>query len=172
MFFFEDDRNHFVAFNIKPAFSLDGCRIPDMKIVALVLKTISVYNHSFKFGPACDAEGALPVSLESPFPMDLRIRELADVARITGTVQFRMAIKSLNEAEQFSSVSGAAAHDSSGSVMARFSLNHQCSVTMDLMKQSLSTKDNVGLVKVTEFRGKPVNFEHKFLLDHLDGRAK
>jgi hypothetical protein len=150
-------------------FSLDHCRIPDARLVELVLKLRKVYNHKFAFGPGCDAQGSLDVQLNKITELDLRVRKISGVERLTGRALFVVSKDSADGGlVQTTNISDAVAYDAKGGVFARFEILHHRKIGMNPAAFSVTTTDNKGKAHVTEFLGKPTQYEKIFDLDHID----
>lgn len=66
-------------------FSVESCpKIPSSAWGKLILLGRPV-EHELKFGPGCDLEGKLVITME-PFPVRLQVRNLSDLDRVTAQV--------------------------------------------------------------------------------------
>jgi len=71
------------------AFDVEACpKIPSAAWGKLILLGRPV-EHELKFAPGCDLDGKLVITME-PFAVDLKVRHLTDVERVTGQVSLEV----------------------------------------------------------------------------------
>ncbi|MBI3543537.1 MAG: hypothetical protein HY075_09720 [Deltaproteobacteria bacterium] len=85
------------------AFCIAKCPIPRTKWVQFIFGV--PFTQSFKFDECCDIEGTTTIS-QKPFPVDLKLKNLGEYARVTMTVTVTVAI---DMAKQSGDVSWSAA---------------------------------------------------------------
>jgi TPR repeat protein len=150
-------------------FSLDHCRIPDVRLMELIMKMRPSYPHAMHFDVGCDAEGTLLVQLNTVSPLDLRVRKIQNISRIVGRALMVVERDPKRSGYvQTTNISDAIAYDEKGGVFARFEITHHRYLEMNLAAFYVTTTESIGKVAITEFQGKPVQFAKVFDLEHVD----
>jgi hypothetical protein len=153
-------------------FSLDQCRIPMDKQVALFTRKIASFKHKLKFENGCDAQGTLEIQLGTPFPVDLKVRKLDRVARMQAEAKVDVGLQNGIQLRQDLNLSNGILYDEKQAIIAKFNLSFERNLDFNPMRMSIYTSSNKGKVNITEFRGKPVKEEIPFMLDNLERRKK